>query len=89
MSAGTITLTNGSAVVGGTGTSFTVELAAGDFIVSTVGGAVHTAGEISREQYPADAGQQLYRANAIRRGLVSCSPCGAEHGYCCAGGTKC
>jgi hypothetical protein len=42
MSAGTITLTNGSAVVGGTGTSFTVELAAGDFIVSTVGGVPYT-----------------------------------------------
>jgi hypothetical protein len=34
MSAGTITLTNGSAVVGGAGTSFSTELAAGDFIVS-------------------------------------------------------
>ncbi|WJS52850.1 phage tail protein [Enterobacter roggenkampii] len=42
MSAGTITLTNGSAVVGGTGTSFTTELAAGDFIVSTVGGVPYT-----------------------------------------------
>ena len=42
MSAGTITLTNGSAVVGGFGTSFTAELAAGDFIVSTVGGVSYT-----------------------------------------------
>lgn len=42
MSAGTITLTNGSAIVGGTGTSFTAELAAGDFIVSTVGGVPYT-----------------------------------------------
>ncbi|MDW3570955.1 tail fiber domain-containing protein [Enterobacter asburiae] len=42
MSAGTITLTNGSAVVGGSGTSFTTELAAGDFIVSTVGGVSYT-----------------------------------------------
>ncbi|WP_407226349.1 tail fiber domain-containing protein [Enterobacter roggenkampii] len=42
MSAGTITLTNGSAVVGGTGTSFTAELTAGDFIVSTVGGMPYT-----------------------------------------------
>lgn len=42
MSAGTINLTNGSAVVGGTGTSFTIELAAGDFIVSTVGGVPYT-----------------------------------------------
>jgi hypothetical protein len=37
MSAGTITLTNGSAIVGGSGTSFATELTAGDFIVSTVG----------------------------------------------------
>ena len=42
MSAGTITLTNGSAVVGGSGTTFTTELAAGDFIVSTVGGVPYT-----------------------------------------------
>lgn len=42
MSAGTITLTNGSAVVGGAGTSFATELAAGDFIVSTVGGVPYT-----------------------------------------------
>ena len=42
MSAGTIILTNGSAVVGGSGTSFATELAAGDFIVSTVGGVPYT-----------------------------------------------
>lgn len=42
MAAGTITLTNGSAIVGGTGTSFATELAAGDFIVSTVGGVSYT-----------------------------------------------
>ncbi|MEB7622467.1 tail fiber domain-containing protein [Enterobacter vonholyi] len=42
MPAGTITLTNGSAIVGGSGTSFTTELAAGDFIVSTVGGVPYT-----------------------------------------------
>ncbi|WP_320741052.1 phage tail protein [Enterobacter sp. 166D1] len=42
MSAGTITLTNGSAVVSGSGTSFATELAAGDFIVSTVGGVSYT-----------------------------------------------
>ncbi|EPF0315179.1 tail fiber domain-containing protein [Enterobacter chuandaensis] len=42
MSAGAITLTNGSAVVGGSGTSFATELAAGDFIVSTVGGVDYT-----------------------------------------------
>ncbi|HBM7598575.1 TPA: tail fiber domain-containing protein [Enterobacter asburiae] len=42
MSAGTITLTNGSAVVGGAGTSFATELAGGDFIVSAVGGVSYT-----------------------------------------------
>lgn len=42
MSAGTITLTNGSAIVGGSGTSFATELAAGDFIVSAVGGVPYT-----------------------------------------------
>ena len=42
MSAGTITLTNGSAIVGGSGTSFATELAAGDFIVVTVGGIPYT-----------------------------------------------
>lgn len=42
MSAGTINLTNGSAVVGGSGTSFATELAAGDFIVSAVGGVPYT-----------------------------------------------
>ncbi|MGX1905637.1 tail fiber domain-containing protein, partial [Enterobacter asburiae] len=42
MSAGTITLTNGSAIVGGSGTAFTTELSAGDFIVSTVGGVPYT-----------------------------------------------
>ncbi|HFS7480324.1 TPA: tail fiber domain-containing protein [Enterobacter roggenkampii] len=42
MSVGTITLTNGSAIVGGSGTSFATELAAGDFILSTVGGVPYT-----------------------------------------------
>ena len=42
MSAGTLTLTNNSAAVSGAGTSFTIELAAGDFIVVTVGGIPYT-----------------------------------------------
>lgn len=42
MSAGTINLKNGSAIVGGAGTSFATEIAAGDFIVSTVGGVPYT-----------------------------------------------
>ncbi|KWZ93416.1 hypothetical protein HMPREF3212_00198, partial [Citrobacter freundii] len=42
MSAGTLTLTNNSAAVSGSGTAFTTELAAGDFIVVTVGGIPYT-----------------------------------------------
>ncbi|WP_230325043.1 tail fiber domain-containing protein [Citrobacter farmeri] len=42
MSAGTLTLTNNSALVSGAGTSFSTELTAGDFIVVTVGGVPYT-----------------------------------------------
>lgn len=42
MSAGTLTLNNDSPVVGGTGTTFTTELVAGDFIVVVVGGVTYT-----------------------------------------------
>lgn len=42
MSAGTLTLTNGSAIVGGSGTSFTTELASGDFVVAVIGGITYT-----------------------------------------------
>jgi len=42
MSAGTLTLTNNSATVTGSGTSFTTELTAADFIVVTVGGIPYT-----------------------------------------------
>lgn len=42
MSAGTLTLNNNSASVAGTGTTFTTELAAGDFIVVVVGGVPFT-----------------------------------------------
>lgn len=42
MSAGTLTLTNNSAAVAGSSTTFTTELAAGDFIVVTVGGVTYT-----------------------------------------------
>lgn len=42
MSAGTIALTNNSATVTGTGTSFTTELKSGDFVYVTVGGAPYT-----------------------------------------------
>ncbi|EMM0439309.1 phage tail protein [Citrobacter freundii] len=42
MSAGTLTLTNNSAAVAGSGTAFTTEVATGDFIVVTVGGVPYT-----------------------------------------------
>ena len=42
MSAGTLTLTNNSAAVAGNGTAFTTEVAAGDFIVVSVGGVPYT-----------------------------------------------
>lgn len=42
MSAGTLTLTNNSTAVAGSGTVFTTEVATGDFIVVTVGGVPYT-----------------------------------------------
>ncbi|UMB78886.1 tail fiber domain-containing protein [Dickeya fangzhongdai] len=42
MSVGTITLSNGSVTISGTGTTFTADLAAGDFIVAVVGGVTYT-----------------------------------------------
>ncbi|EPJ6134022.1 phage tail protein, partial [Citrobacter freundii] len=42
MSAGTLTLTHNSDAVAGSGTAFTTEVAAGDFIVVTVGGVPYT-----------------------------------------------
>ncbi|MFS7307436.1 tail fiber domain-containing protein [Rahnella inusitata] len=44
MSAGTIALTNNSATVSGTGTVFTTDLKANDFIVVIVGGVTYTLG---------------------------------------------
>ncbi|WP_052130744.1 tail fiber domain-containing protein [Erwinia typographi] len=44
MAAGTIALTNNSTAVTGTGTAFTTDLAANDFIVSVVGGVTYTLG---------------------------------------------
>ena len=44
MSAGTIALTNNSATVTGTGTAFTTDLKANDFIVVIVGGVTYTLG---------------------------------------------
>ncbi|WP_210453146.1 tail fiber domain-containing protein [Pantoea ananatis] len=49
MPAGTITLSNNSDAVTGSGTSFTTELKVGDFVVSTVGGVAYTLGVKSIE----------------------------------------
>jgi len=49
MPAGTIALTNNSATVTGTGSSFTTELKVNDFLVSTVGGVAYTLGVKSIE----------------------------------------
>jgi hypothetical protein len=49
MPAGTIALTNNSAAVTGTGTSFTSELKANDFVVVVVGGVTYTLGVKSVE----------------------------------------
>lgn len=42
MSAGTLKLTNGSTAVTGTGTTFTVDLTATDFVIVTVGGTTYS-----------------------------------------------
>lgn len=42
MSAGTITLTNGSAAVTGSGTTFTTDLKVGDFVTATAGGTFYS-----------------------------------------------
>lgn len=47
MPAGTIALTNNSTVVTGTGTAFTSELKANDFLVAVVGGVTYTLGVAS------------------------------------------
>lgn len=44
MSAGTIALTNNSVALTGTGTAFTTDLKAGDFVVVIVGGVTYTLG---------------------------------------------
>lgn len=44
MPAGTITLTNGSTTVTGSGTTFTSELKVNDFIVTVIGGVTYTLG---------------------------------------------
>lgn len=82
MSAGTLTLTNNSAVVSGSGTSFTTELAAADFIVVTVGGIPYTLPVktvdsttaltlVSNYTGPTQAGAAWYAVPRVAMNLVS------------------
>lgn len=82
MSAGTLTLTNNSAAVTGSGTTFTTELAAGDFIVVTVGGipytlAIKTVNSntsltlVSSYTGPTQAGAAWYAVPCVAMNLVT------------------
>lgn len=82
MSAGTLTLTNNSAAVTGSGTAFTTELAAGDFIVVTVGGVPYTlpvktinsntsATLVSNFTGPTQSGSAWYAVPRIAMNLVT------------------
>ena len=82
MSAGTLTLTNNSAAVTGSGTAFTTEVAAGDFIVVTVGGipytlAIKTVNSntsltlVSNYTGPTQAGAAWYAVPRVAMNLVT------------------
>ncbi len=84
MSAGTLTLTNNSAAVSGSGTSFTTELAAADFIVVTVGGIPYTLPVktvdsttaltlVSNYTGPTQAGAAWYAMPRVAMNLVTAS----------------
>lgn len=82
MSAGTLTLTNNSAAVTGSGTAFTTELSAGDFIVVTVGGIPYTLAIknlnsntsltlVSNYTGPTQAGAAWYAVPRVAMNLVT------------------
>lgn len=82
MSAGTITLTSNSAAVSGSETEFTTDLAAGDFIVATVGGVPYTLPVktvdsatsltlVSNFTGPTQAGAAWYAVPRVAMNLVS------------------
>ncbi|MCL6721581.1 phage tail protein [Klebsiella sp. T2.Ur] len=82
MSAGTLTLTNNSAAVTGSGTAFTTELGAGDFIVVTVGGIPYTLAIktlnsntsltlVSNYTGPTQAGAAWYAVPRVAMNLVT------------------
>ena len=74
MSAGTITLANNSNAVAGTGTSFTTELAVGDFIVLTTGGVTYTLPVKSIESNTALTLARNYNGPAITAGAWTAMP---------------
>ena len=69
MSAGTIALTANGTAVTGTGTTFTTELKAGDFVVATVGGTAYTLGVLSVTSNTALVLSQAYQG-ATASGLT-------------------
>lgn len=82
MSSGTLTLTNNSDAVAGSGTTFTTELAAGDFIVVTVGGISYTLPAkavgsntaltlVSKYTGPTQAGVAWYAVPRVAMNLVT------------------
>lgn len=82
MSAGTLTLTNNSDAVTGSGTAFNTELAAGDFIVITVGGIPYTLPVksigsntaltlVSKFTGPTQAGAAWYAVPRVAMNLVT------------------
>lgn len=82
MSAGTLSLTNNSAAVTGSGTAFTTELGAGDFIVVTVGGIPYTLAIktlnsntsltlVSNYTGPTQAGAAWYAVPRVAMNLVT------------------
>ena len=74
MSAGTITLENNSNAVAGIDTSFTTELAAGDFIVVTTGGVTYTLPVKSIESDTALTLARNYNGPAVTAGAWTAMP---------------
>lgn len=74
MSAGTITLANNSNAVAGIDTSFTTELAAGDFIVVTTGGVTYTLPVKSIESDTALTLARNYNGPAVTAGAWTAMP---------------
>lgn len=74
MSAGTLTLTNNSAAVTGSGTAFNNELAAGDFIVVKAGGVTYTLPIKTIESDTALTLARNYNGPAVTAGAWTAMP---------------